>query len=67
MNPKRIINRSGSLVLLEDKDGRFWLTRRKKLRHDSRRRRNKSGCRVIHIPIRRILETELEIFKFKKA
>jgi hypothetical protein len=66
MRPKRIISRSGSLVLLEDKEGKFWLTRRRKLKHDSRRRKNNRACRVVHIPIRRVLKTELGIFKFKK-
>lgn len=53
---KTVISRRGSQVVVRDSLGKLWLTRRKKLRHDSRRRKNTRACRVIHLPIRRILE-----------
>ena len=46
------LDREGSLVTIMDKEGNIWLTRRKKLRHDSRRRRK--ACRVIFIPIKKL-------------
>ena len=50
----KIIIRKGSEVLIQDKQGRYWVTKRKKLHHDSRRQRNKKGCRVVYIPLYRI-------------
>lgn len=54
-----IISRKGSLVVLKDKKGRFWLTRRKKPKHDSRR---KKFGRVYFLPITQIQEKELHLF-----
>lgn len=52
---KEIISRDGSECVVRDKKGKLWLTRRKKLRHDTRRRKGKYA-HVIHYPIHRILE-----------
>lgn len=56
-----IISRKASLVVLKDKEGRYWLTRRKKRRHDGRRQKGRE-CRVIYIPITQIRESELHLF-----
>lgn len=52
----KIISRGGSSCIIEDKNGILWLTKRKKLRHDSRRRlphvtKKRS---VIYIPIKKL-------------
>lgn len=50
-----IIERNGSQVLLKNKNGELWLTKRIKRKNDSKRRKilNK-GWSVRHIPIERI-------------
>lgn len=58
----KIIRRSGSLVVLKALDGKYWLTRRKKLHRDNRRRKNYPGNRVVYIPILEIKESELHLF-----
>lgn len=35
----KILSRVGSSVILEAKDGSIWLTKRKKLRHNNRRKK----------------------------
>lgn len=59
----KIIKREGSLVVLQDKQGRYWLTRRKKHRHDNRRRK---PTRVTYHPITQFKESELNLFTQKK-
>jgi hypothetical protein len=49
----KIIKRKGSEVLIQDKQGRYWVTRRKKRRHDGRRQKGRE-CRVIYIPLYQI-------------
>lgn len=61
-----IIRRSGSLVVLKTLDGKYWLTRRKKIRRDSRRQKKRGKCGVIRIPILEIKESELHLFTFMK-
>jgi hypothetical protein len=58
----KIIKRKQSLVVLRDKKGKYWLTRRKKLKRDSRRRRNNRACTVVYVPILQIDERELHLF-----
>lgn len=50
---KNLITRVGSKVILIDSNGELWLTKRKKTRHDSRRKKGK-GARVIFIPIKKL-------------
>lgn len=57
-----IIKRKQSLVVLRDKKGKYWLTRRKKLKRDSRRRRNTRACMVVYVPLLQINEHELHLF-----
>lgn len=59
-----IVSREGSLVQVRDKSGKLWLTRRKKRRHDSRRRKGwyLRGKSVIYIPIKRIVEKDDWLF-----
>lgn len=49
----KIISRKGSEVLIQDKQGRYWVTRRKKLKHDNRMRKGKNA-RVVYIPLYQI-------------
>lgn len=58
----KLIMRKGPLVVLQDLQGRYWLTRRKKLRRDSRRRMNRTACRVVFRPLLQIKEEELGLF-----
>lgn len=50
------ITRIGSKVILIDKNGELWLTRRKKLRHDSRRKKPYITKKpsVIFLPIKKL-------------
>lgn len=56
----KVIAREGSLVTIINDDGETWLTRRKKLRHDNRRRsfKNPKSQRrpVRYTPIKRIAQ-----------
>ena len=57
----KIIHRQGSTVLIQDKQGRYWITRRKKIMKDNRRSRR--GARVIYIPLYQIADP----FFYKKS
>ena len=48
-----ILSREGSQVIIKDKNGRTWLTRRVKRKKDSRRR-PVLKCTVRYIPIREL-------------
>lgn len=60
----KVLMRKGPLVVLQDLKGRYWLTRRKKIRRDSRRR--KSGTRVVYRPLLQIEEQDLGLFLQRK-
>lgn len=62
----KIIRRSGSLVVLKALDGKYWLTRRKKIRRDSRRQKKRGKIGVAYTPILEIKESELHLFTFMK-
>lgn len=51
----QVLSRKGSLVILRDKKGKLWLTRRQKRKHDNRRRKSIKHS-VLHLPIHRIME-----------
>lgn len=52
-----ILFRKGSEVVLRDKKGRIWLTRRIKIRKTSKRRKPDSYFRTVrYIPIKQIIE-----------
>ena len=53
---KQYISRNGSECIIRDSKGKLWLTRRKKIKHDSRRQKPKVGRAVKHFPIKRIME-----------
>lgn len=50
----KIISREGSSVIVENHLGEIWLTKRKKIRHDNRRKKpSKTGWRSVrYIPIK---------------
>ena len=50
------LKREGSLVTIRDKNGKLWLTKRKKIRRTKRRQAPAAGWAVRHIPIKRIME-----------
>lgn len=50
----KILSRCGSTVIIEDKEGRIWLTRRKKRKHNNRRQKPTHRA-VIYIPIKQLL------------
>jgi len=55
-----ILYRKGSFVIIKDKHGRMWETKRKKQRRNCRRQKGSNGSsRVIYIPIKRIYEAFL--------
>lgn len=62
--PTEILQRTGSLVIIRDRLGRIWLTKRKKLRHDSRRRKPHRGWRSVrYFPIKQLFMSKLPTTK----
>lgn len=59
----KIIYRNGSQRIIQDNNGKFWLTRRKKRRHDSRRTPPHISKKpsVINIPLQQLSLDEVEI------
>lgn len=56
MGEVKILARSRGICIIEDANGKYWLTKRKKLRHDSRRKKpHTTGKRsVVFIPIKQM-------------
>lgn len=52
LGPTRKLHRDGSTVILMDRLGRIWITKRKKFKHDGRR---KKRTKVTFIPLKQIL------------
>jgi hypothetical protein len=57
MRDIKVISRSRGICIIEDNNGKRWLAKRKKLRHDNRRKKpHTTGKRsVIYIPIKEII------------
>jgi hypothetical protein len=50
----KIIIRKGSEVLIQDEQGKYWITKRKKRRRDNRRQKKRGGCGVMYIKLYQI-------------
>lgn len=58
-----IIKRKGSLALIKDRNGVYWLTRRRKLKHTNRRQKPMDDYRSVrYLPLMKVADSEVDFF-----